>query len=275
MSISSRWLRNCLQDSTPFRKFLLRNLISFSYFNTLRLWSLCWTKLWKKSSSAWQSTTKWWGWVKSVTMSFSYDLSYWCHETGFQFLSDEIKFKAYCRRWFLLRDSSTVSEVWHKTTWGRRRKQSIAGRRRKAPKDKFWTLRRTGDSSESTQTHPGNFHCCAALWRWSNHKLNAVWTLYYCLQELKKTLNTTKAGMQLLQMKYQEDFFHLGVNSDHVLSMSLFRPQCTISGNIMRHFFWFLSHRQAFKWFSLCGYGIQKGSGRKSQIVQSSAGPKR
>ncbi|VVB15225.1 unnamed protein product [Arabis nemorensis] len=30
------------------------------------------------------------------------------------------------------------------------------------------------------------------------------------IQELKKTLNTTKAGMQLLQMKYQEDFFHLG-----------------------------------------------------------------
>ncbi|XP_010424368.1 PREDICTED: kinesin-like protein KIN-14G [Camelina sativa] len=30
------------------------------------------------------------------------------------------------------------------------------------------------------------------------------------IQELKQTLNTTKAGMQLLQMKYQEDFFHLG-----------------------------------------------------------------
>ncbi|CAL9231711.1 unnamed protein product [Arabidopsis halleri] len=30
------------------------------------------------------------------------------------------------------------------------------------------------------------------------------------IQELKQTLNTTKTGMQLLQMKYQEDFFHLG-----------------------------------------------------------------
>ncbi|EOA19892.1 hypothetical protein CARUB_v10000139mg [Capsella rubella] len=30
------------------------------------------------------------------------------------------------------------------------------------------------------------------------------------IQELKQTLNSTKAGMQLLQMKYQEDFFHLG-----------------------------------------------------------------
>ncbi|KAG7610527.1 Calponin homology domain [Arabidopsis suecica] len=30
------------------------------------------------------------------------------------------------------------------------------------------------------------------------------------IQELKQTLNTTKAGMKLLQMKYQEDFFHLG-----------------------------------------------------------------
>ncbi|KAF8099387.1 hypothetical protein N665_0245s0064 [Sinapis alba] len=30
------------------------------------------------------------------------------------------------------------------------------------------------------------------------------------IQELKQTLNTTKAGMQLLQNKYQEDFFHLG-----------------------------------------------------------------
>ncbi|XP_056851896.1 kinesin-like protein KIN-14G [Raphanus sativus] len=33
------------------------------------------------------------------------------------------------------------------------------------------------------------------------------------IQELKQVLNTTKAGMQLLQKKYQEDFFHLG---DHV-----------------------------------------------------------
>ncbi|KAL1212783.1 Kinesin-like protein KIN-14G [Cardamine amara subsp. amara] len=30
------------------------------------------------------------------------------------------------------------------------------------------------------------------------------------IQELKQTLNTTKAGIKLLQMKYQEDFFHLG-----------------------------------------------------------------
>ncbi|KAF3562719.1 hypothetical protein DY000_02011251 [Brassica cretica] len=30
------------------------------------------------------------------------------------------------------------------------------------------------------------------------------------IQELKQTLNNTKAGMQLLQKKYQEDFFHLG-----------------------------------------------------------------
>ncbi|KAG2316575.1 hypothetical protein Bca52824_019697 [Brassica carinata] len=30
------------------------------------------------------------------------------------------------------------------------------------------------------------------------------------IQELKQTLNTTKAGMQLVQKKYQEDFFHLG-----------------------------------------------------------------
>jgi kinesin family protein C2/C3 len=37
------------------------------------------------------------------------------------------------------------------------------------------------------------------------------------IQELKQTLYTTKAGMKLLQMKYQEDFFHLGANSDHVL----------------------------------------------------------
>ncbi|WZZ84801.1 hypothetical protein YC2023_113380 [Brassica napus] len=29
-------------------------------------------------------------------------------------------------------------------------------------------------------------------------------------EELKQTLNNTKAGMQLLQKKYQEDFFHLG-----------------------------------------------------------------
>ncbi|KAJ0253145.1 Kinesin-like protein KIN-14G [Hirschfeldia incana] len=33
------------------------------------------------------------------------------------------------------------------------------------------------------------------------------------IQELKQVLNSTKAGMQLLQKKYQEDFFHLG---DHV-----------------------------------------------------------
>ncbi|KAG2278574.1 hypothetical protein Bca52824_061129 [Brassica carinata] len=32
------------------------------------------------------------------------------------------------------------------------------------------------------------------------------------IQELKQTLNNTKAGMQLLQKKYQEDFFHLGSN---------------------------------------------------------------
>lgn len=63
--------------------------------------------------------------------------------------------------------------------------------------------------------------------------------MFYCLQELKQKLNTTKAGMQLLQMKYQEDFFHLGVNSDHVLAMSLFRPQCSISKNIMCHCFGF------------------------------------
>uniref|UniRef100_M4F695 Kinesin-like protein n=1 Tax=Brassica campestris TaxID=3711 RepID=M4F695_BRACM len=30
------------------------------------------------------------------------------------------------------------------------------------------------------------------------------------IQELKQTLSTTKAGMRLLQKKYQEDFFHLG-----------------------------------------------------------------
>ncbi|ESQ32212.1 hypothetical protein EUTSA_v10003600mg [Eutrema salsugineum] len=30
------------------------------------------------------------------------------------------------------------------------------------------------------------------------------------IQELKQSLNTTKEGMNLLQMKYQEDFFHLG-----------------------------------------------------------------
>nr|VDD28207.1 unnamed protein product [Brassica oleracea] len=32
------------------------------------------------------------------------------------------------------------------------------------------------------------------------------------IHELKHTLNNTKAGMQLLQKKYQEDFFHLGSN---------------------------------------------------------------
>ncbi|CAN6970155.1 unnamed protein product [Brassica rapa subsp. trilocularis] len=32
------------------------------------------------------------------------------------------------------------------------------------------------------------------------------------IQELKQTLSTTKAGMRLLQKKYQEDFFHLGSN---------------------------------------------------------------
>ncbi|CAH8381998.1 unnamed protein product [Eruca vesicaria subsp. sativa] len=32
------------------------------------------------------------------------------------------------------------------------------------------------------------------------------------IQELKQTLITTKTGMQLLQKKYQEDFFHLGSN---------------------------------------------------------------
>lgn len=35
--------------------------------------------------------------------------------------------------------------------------------------------------------------------------------------------------MQLLQMKYQEDFFHLGAKSDHVLAMFLFRLQCSIN----------------------------------------------
>lgn len=118
---------------------------------------------------------------------------------------------------------------------------------------------------------------CIFYSQYINHRLYRVWALFKCLQELKQTLSTTKAGMQLLQKKYQEDFFHLGSQLRPyscyvlVLQTSMFNQWLYN----LSSFFFFFSHRQSCKWFSSRGYGIQKSAWRKPQTVQPSAGPER
>jgi|APAra0007618328_1042625.scaffolds.fasta_scaffold08283_6 hypothetical protein len=94
-----------------------------------------------------------------------------------------------------------------------------------------------------------------------------------CWQELKHDLKAVKAGLSLLQMKYQQEFTSLG----DIISYNKFEMfncdcnhwfiaflviHCTFTIAIKEINLMIIPHgfRQAFAWTYLCSYRIPKGS---------------